>query len=143
MIMPEWPRNISSAVTKHFDGLRGSTYMYLPGHPDDKRGDNEEWFELRVIGPEIEERNKGTYFVSFEVDCLIQVNTEKNVLAFAILAGEISSWFTCINVYDDSGVLLGTPNLSEGVVVTPYAIAKEHPHQTGTVIGAYDFFIDN
>lgn len=148
MIIASWNRNIAASIIKHFDTLRGNTYMYIPGHPNDKRKDNSEWFEIRVIGPEYRETSRNSFSVEVEVDFLIQVNTEKNLYAFQNISGDISSWFTCINVFDDNTALLGMLQLDEafgsrGIVVTPFAIAKEHPHQVGTVVGVYRMNIDN
>jgi sulfur relay (sulfurtransferase) DsrF/TusC family protein len=146
-INANWNRWIVSAITEHFDDLaRPGLFIQHVGFADETDS-HDTWIRIRYAGPTYQNLNPPTmYRGSIQVSILIQAEDKGNDVYFMErLSGEVAAKFTCINVYDDDDVYVGTLNLvpwtrSEQVKVVNYGVLQDMNHARCLVIG--DYIID-
>jgi len=111
MLSPNMDRWVFASVSKHFDDLKGTTTLYIEGMHRDTRK-LEEFYELRVDGPNYTEISKKYWKLYIEINMLIQcTKNNQNFHRMRQLSGNVMEMFApCIQVYKygDGDAFVGT-----------------------------------
>lgn len=93
-------RWITASIANYFDSNRGSLNMHFEGIERDRKGDTthntntDEFFELRIDGPNIKEYSKKYFYCYVEVNCLIQsLIDEDDVFKLQTVLGKVTNLF--------------------------------------------------
>ena len=97
MIEHQLDRWILASIDKHFRTLDMYAPFYVKGQ---KVSEHQEWFELTVFGPTLQQTTKGQYKVDCTIDILISLIKTSNVYRINELRGLAQLKFVnCIPVY--------------------------------------------
>lgn len=153
---PHWERWCHISICKSFDARRQSVKMFVEGF-ERATEDEPEYIELRIDGPNAQERAKGQWKLSFEVNVLVscqQNNT--NAYRHKELTGLVASMFVDNiqvrkygNGADDDQTYIGTMSLAypkiggERVQVSHFGMVRPDTRlMQATVEGHYNIFFD-
>jgi hypothetical protein len=122
-----WVRWITASCIKHFDDGKGSYSVFAEG--DERQTDQlQNWAEVRIGGPNVEEVSKDYFRIDVEINILLTtVIDQTDAYAHQRLVGHFHSLFSCINVfrYGDGNNYLGTLQLSPSpVVIVTYGVMQ-------------------
>jgi len=93
-----WPKWLVASIAKHFHDNLLPNKMYLEG---DERGPEEQLdiFELRLTGPDVENRIKNQFILTIEVNLLVKVIKSDDIYKLQKFKGIGLSCFTNIPAF--------------------------------------------
>lgn len=125
MVVKEFNR----AILKHFNASISLPVALFSG------ADDKEWVELRILGPREERRHPENIKYLLDIDCLVQVDTTKNIYALHDAVDEVRSAFSCIDT--------SYGHLVPGDVrVIPFGKYTNMRHERAAVIGEYSIYVE-
>jgi hypothetical protein len=152
----EWPRWIFASICKHFDARKQGISMYVEGQLR-LVDDLQEFFELRIDGPNLTEVSHKYWKLYLEVNVLIQsIKDDADFHRDQRLCGIIASAFTDIPLfkYGGSSVDDGTESLGcltllqdarskEKITISHFGQIEPNTNLIqSTVEGHYEMFLD-
>ena len=120
-----WPRWIHSSLQKHFDGLKGSWFLFIEGQ---KRPvtQNEKVLELRIDGPEITELSKNVFRLYVEINILVQAIMNDNDLH---------------RIHKGTGIVIAA--FTNGIAIYQYGDATENAENDDSLLGCMQLITDH
>jgi len=149
-----WERWCKISIIKHFDDGKGDTKCFVEGFTRATQNDDD-FFEVRIDGPELTQPTKGKWKLTFVVDILVVVKTGQDRYRINRLTGRITELFLdCIEVRrwgdgsEDDQTVLGCLKLvphsgNEPVRVTHFGKVKPDTEiLQASVEGTFEIKID-
>lgn len=143
--MPKW---ILASVASHFNAGRGTYPMYLEGQ---KRDTNslQDWFELRMNGPDISEMSKNYFRFDILINTeIMSAYNDRDMFRVIKFSGALAKLFTnkiTIRKYgdeitDDRSVVVGCLQLNGDIKIIHYGRVKPEVDMNVSQVEASYYF---